>query len=419
MTVRRLLLSLSLAVSLAAAAAPAWAQQDAAESQRRLQEIREERRRLRQELETVRSRVHDVNAEIANIRAQAAQSAALLQELDAQIAAKQAEVAATTRELLLSQDRLAERRALLQRRMRDVYKRGPLQTAQVLLMAESFSDLLNRYKYLYLVTRRDRLLVRDVDRLRQQLAARDQALKAALSDIEYLQVEHRAEFDALRSLEGVQRQTLTSLRSRESTAQRRATELEQDENRLVAVLANLDRRRVDAERTEARRTPAPAPSGGSAPAAPTRTADRGPEAPTLTTADAGALAWPVQGRLVYRFGRETQPNGTTIRWNGVGIAAAAGSPVRVVESGTVVMASSFEGYGPTVVVSHGGGYYSLYLYLRDMSVREGATVTKGQVIGTVGGEQTPEGPHVEFQIRAQGGRAVDPLTWLRRGGGGG
>ena len=36
--------------------------------------------------------------------------------------------------------------------------------------------------------------------------------------------------------------------------------------------------------------------------------------------------------------------------------------------------------------------------------------------GTVGGEQTPEGSHVEFQIRAQGGQAVDPLTWLRSRG---
>jgi septal ring factor EnvC (AmiA/AmiB activator) len=77
------------------------------------------------------------------------------------------------------------------------------------------------------------------------------------------------------------------------------------------------------------------------------------------------------------------------------------------------MAAPFEGYGPTVVVSHGGGYYSLYLYLKDIQVQPGATVAKGQVIGTVGGENTPEGAHVEFQIRTPGGEAVDPLTWLR------
>jgi murein DD-endopeptidase MepM/ murein hydrolase activator NlpD len=66
-----------------------------------------------------------------------------------------------------------------------------------------------------------------------------------------------------------------------------------------------------------------------------------------------------------------------------------------------------------VVVSHGGGYYSLYLYLKQVQVQQGAVITKGQVVGTVGGEHTPEGAHIEFQIRAPGGQAVDPLTWLR------
>ena len=88
--------------------------------------------------------------------------------------------------------------------------------------------------------------------------------------------------------------------------------------------------------------------------------------------------------------------------------------LRAVEAGVAVLAGPFEGYGPTVVVSHGGGYYSLYLYLRDLSVREGDTVGRGQVVGRVGGSRTPEGPHIEFQIRSPGGEAVDPLGWLRR-----
>jgi septal ring factor EnvC (AmiA/AmiB activator) len=64
-------------------------------------------------------------------------------------------------------------------------------------------------------------------------------------------------------------------------------------------------------------------------------------------------------------------------------------------------------------VSHGGGYYSLYLYLREVAVREGEAIARGQVVGSVGGARTPEGAHIEFQIRSPGGEAVDPLTWLR------
>ena len=83
----------------------------------------------------------------------------------------------------------------------------------------------------------------------------------------------------------------------------------------------------------------------------------------------------------------------------------------------MALAGPFEGYGPTVVLSHGGGFYTLYLYLEEIGVREGLDVDAGQVVGTVGGSQTPEGPHLEFQIRAPVGggapQAMDPLQWLR------
>jgi murein DD-endopeptidase MepM/ murein hydrolase activator NlpD len=83
----------------------------------------------------------------------------------------------------------------------------------------------------------------------------------------------------------------------------------------------------------------------------------------------------------------------------------------------VVLAGPFEGYGPTVVLSHGGGFYTLYLYLEEIGVVQGREVQVGQVVGTVGGSDTPEGPHIEFQIRApvagSAPQAMDPLQWLK------
>ncbi|MFW6200059.1 MAG: murein hydrolase activator EnvC family protein, partial [Gemmatimonadota bacterium] len=140
-------------------------------------------------------------------------------------------------------------------------------------------------------------------------------------------------------------------------------------------------------------------------------------APTLDSEAMGSLPWPVEGPVVYRFGPDRRPNGTVLRWNGIGIGAPPGTPVRAVRPGRVVLAGPFEGYGPTVVLSHGGGFYTLYLYLEEIGVVEGRDVEQGQVVGTVGGRDTPEGAHVEFQIRApvQGEtpQAMDPLPWLR------
>ena len=143
---------------------------------------------------------------------------------------------------------------------------------------------------------------------------------------------------------------------------------------------------------------------------------------SMSIADAGSLEWPLDGDLIYRFGQEQRPNGLVLNWNGVGIAGLPGSPVRAARNGLIVLAGPFEGYGPSVVLSHGDGFYSLYLYLEEIRVAEGRSIDMGHVIGTVGGTDTAQGPHIECQVRApiDGGvpEAQDPLEWLKPRAGG-
>ena len=143
---------------------------------------------------------------------------------------------------------------------------------------------------------------------------------------------------------------------------------------------------------------------------------------SMSIADAGSLEWPLDGDLIYRFGQEQLPNGLVLNWNGVGISGLPGSPVRAARNGLIVLAGPFEGYGPSVVLSHGDGFYSLYLYLEEIRVAEGRSIDMGHVIGTVGGTDTAQGPHIEFQVRApiDGGvpEAQDPLEWLKPRAGG-
>ncbi len=143
---------------------------------------------------------------------------------------------------------------------------------------------------------------------------------------------------------------------------------------------------------------------------------------SMSIGDAGSLEWPLDGDLIYRFGQEQRPNGLVLNWNGVGIAGLPGSPVRAARNGLIVLAGPFEGYGPSVVLSHGDGFYSLYLYLEEIRVAEGRSIDVGHVIGTVGGADTAQGPHIEFQVRApiDGGvpEAQDPLEWLKPRAGG-
>jgi septal ring factor EnvC (AmiA/AmiB activator) len=274
---------------------------------------------------------------------------------------------------------------------------GSLHTVRVLLGADSFTDLLNRYRYLRMIASYDRALVERVSELEQALAAQNRELLESLSELGRLRDTKQGEVAALRSVESQREQALEEFRTRERQAQTRLEQLQLDESRMTSLIDNLETRR----RTAEARNPAVA----------------APPSNSLGANDAGRLDWPVDGPILYRFGREERPNGTVLRWNGLGIAARPGAPVRAVRGGTVVMAGPFEGYGPTVVLSHGGGYYTLYLYLEEIGVVQNHTVEQGQVVGTVGGRDTPEGPHLEFQVRApvNGGapRAQDPLAWLR------
>jgi septal ring factor EnvC (AmiA/AmiB activator) len=373
------------------------------ESQQRLEEIRAERTRLEAEMAQVRNRVQGASDDLRNIERRLSASRSVLAELDFQVEATTQGVQESTRDLLLTRERMREGSVVLNRRLRDIYKLGNLHTARVLLGAESFGDLLTRYRYLRMIAAHDRNLVSRVAQLEEALTVQDEELRESLRELGRLRQDQLSEVAELHSVEQERLQTLERFRSDEARTLTRLEQLEADEGRLAGLLDDLELRRLEAERARA--------VGGRS----------GPVANNLTGADAGRLDWPVEGTILYNFGRQQRPDGTVLRFNGIGIAASPGAPVTAVRDGTVVLAGPFEGYGPTVVLSHGGGFYTLYLYLEEVGVVEGRSVSAGQVVGTVGGIGTPEGPHIEFQVRApvDGGspRAQDPLQWLRPGGG--
>jgi murein hydrolase activator len=385
----------------AAAQQPDELRREIQDSQRRLEEIREERARLQREMTALRTRVQDVSGQLRNIERQLSASRSVLAEIDFQVDAVSERSQATSADLLRTREVYRERQALLNLRLRNVYKRGPLHTAQVLLGADSFTDLLNRYRYLQMMADHDHSLLQQVRSLEEALAFQSRDLQESLAEMSRLRQQQLEELAELRQVERTHQETLTQFRSRERQAMSRMDQLAADENRLTGLVAELERRRLEEER---RRAAAAGP--GAAPAA-----------PTLAVEDMGRLDWPVEGELLYRFGPERRPNGTVLRWNGIGIRADPGTPVRAVREGTVAMAGPFEGYGPSVILSHGDGFYTLYLYLQEVGVVEGRRVAAGQVVGTVGGASTPEGPHLEFQVRAPVGggppQAMDPLEWLR------
>jgi septal ring factor EnvC (AmiA/AmiB activator) len=362
-------------------------------SRKRLEEIRRERDRLQQQQERLQGQVHDVNDELHILERQRESTQKIVDEIERQIGGLSGRLDRSSAELILTEDNLAERRAVLERRLVDIYKRGALYTFQALLAAESFGDLLSRYKYLYLTSRQDRALVGDVEKLRNRVVEQRDDLLDVRKQLDRTREEREAEYTKFSELVEARARRLSQLRRTARTTEQRLSELQKDESRLNDLLASLERARRDEVRAPGGAAPVPG---------------------SITTADIGRLDWPVEGAIVYRFGRDTLPSGGIIRWNGIGIAAEAGTPVKAVESGKVRLVGQFGTYGLTVVLEHGNGYYSVYSHLQSAEVQLSATVSRGQTIGTVGGENSDYGPHLHFEIRGENQVALNPVDWLRK-----
>ncbi|HEU5218883.1 MAG TPA: peptidoglycan DD-metalloendopeptidase family protein [Gemmatimonadales bacterium] len=382
-----------LVIVLASApVAPVRAQQpDIEASRKRLEDIRAERDRLRREQDRLESQVRNTGAELNNIERQKEVTNRLVNELERQMRGLGDQLGSSSQQLALAQDNLADRRAVLERRLVDIYKRGPLHTFQVLLTAETFGDLLTRYKYLYLQNRQDRSLVEDIRRLEGRIRQRRGELVNVQEDLDRRREERASELRSYQALAEERTARLGRLKKTSEAGQQRLSQLEKDEARLNDLLASLSTRKST-------RIATPSAPGGT----------------ELTTAELGSLDWPVSGRILFRFGRDTLPSGAVIRRNGIGIAAPLGTPVKAVSSGRVALVQRLGTYGLTVVLEHGNGYFSLYMQLASASVAKDAMIQKGETIGTVGGDNTDQGPHLYFEIRGENQIALDPTDWLRR-----
>jgi len=386
---RALVLGLALMLP---AALPAQSADARIRTQRdELERIRRERADLERRMANLQGDVHDLAEELINLDRQRVATERMLATLDRQMASINGVVQETTDRMTTAEGELAQRRATLQRRLVEIYKRGPLYSAEAMLTARSFGELVARYKYLHEIAVHDRSLVKRLETMRDDISRQRTELVKLRDAVAENRGDKLREEERLASLKRQRASSLQQARRSTQQIQQRLAEIRQSESRLGNVIASIEAERM---RTVAARPNAPRALS------------------TLKTADAGRLDWPVDGPLLYRFGRVINPNNTTTRWNGMGIAAPVGTPVRTVAPGTVVSVGQLGTYGLTVILQHGEGDYSIYASLQGASVRSGTTVRKGDTIGTVGVSDPDLKPHLHFEMRPKG-RAVDPESWLR------
>lgn len=375
------------------------AQQSQQAADQRLREQRDELDRVRREREdlerqasVLRNTAHDLSDEVSNLDRRVEAGVRLVKALDKQLSLISDDADSASARMEAAERELADKRATLHRRVIDVYKRGPLFSVEAMFSAHSFGELVARYKYLHELTLHDRAMVQRVEHLRNEVSGERDRLVTLQMQLGMSRTDRAKEGVRLRELELEQKNNLRIVRQQAKQLADRIERQNRSIAQMEATIAALEtaRKRADAAKPVASRATS-----------------------SIKTTDYGKLDWPVDGPLVYTFGRAQTASNATIHWNGVGIRAALGTPVKSVGAGRVSMVRPLGTYGLTVIVDHGGGDYTIYGSLQKAMVKDGQVVTKGEVIGAVGKSDPDLPEHLHFEIRTGGRDAVDPVRWLR------
>ncbi|MDF2396716.1 murein hydrolase activator EnvC [Pseudomonas protegens] len=395
--------------------------QDIAELKKLLGKLQEEKSGVQKELRGTETEMGKLEKQVEALQKELKKSETELQRLD--------------EEKKKLQSARTEQQRLIAIQARAAYQNGRQEYLKLLLNQqnpEKFARTLTYYDYLsqarleqlknFNETLRQLANVeKDISLQQAQLLVQKSSLDTQREELDKVRKERqlalaklnddvKARDDKLKAREQDQADLAKVLKTIEETLARQAREAE--EARQKALIAQQEAEKKRLREAQADASDAPRKPARSSPGALVSSA--GPSFGGAFAAARGKLPWPVDGRLLARFG-ETRGDDSRSKWDGVMISAAAGSQVHAVHGGRVVFADWLRGAGLLVILDHGNGYLSLYGHNQTLLKEAGDVVKAGESISTVGNSGGQDTPALYFAIRQQG-RPSDPAQWCHAQG---
>ncbi len=302
----------------------------------------------------------------------------------------QGKIAAAEEKLFLTGQELEDaikqrdnRMELMDSRVRMAYTAGAVSYLDVLLSSTSFSDFLDRFDAVESIAAQDRNIAEEKKKYTDEVSDMKVQREQELKEIKKLYDE----------LEGHQAQ------------------LQQDENDKEVLISKIAKEIEDmeeiSEESEKQLTElAKAASALEAKKNRIKNYYKG-----------GKLGMPLKSeyRLSSAFGYRIHPiSGKKKLHAGMDMAAPKGTAVYAAETGVVIVAQSWSGYGNCIIIDHGGGLWTLYGHLMNggILVEKGETVKRGEKIGQVGSTGQSTGNHLHFEVR-KNSEPVNPAPYLK------
>lgn len=314
--------------------------------------------------------------------------------------------------------RIAVRQAAMKKRIRSLYVNGRNSEARVLYSLLTQEGNPDRQVYwVHHILNQDR---QEVDMLQQLVQERDEKKQletAHLSDLKQMRTKKAAEEKGLVSQMNGQEQMLLGLKHDQNMQRRALKEFEQNQKTMLALIKKLEQRRKKEIEQAKKEEAARKAREKSAKSKKDKKKDtKQVSKPKVTVAESvkGPKCMPLKGEIISRYGLQEHPVLHILTRNlGVEIRGKRGASVKSAAAGTVVMVSEIDGRGPSVIIEHAGGTYSVYGHLSSIRVQEGKEVRNCEEIGVVGDVASLNGIKLYFQV-SEGTQTVDPLQWLKQ-----
>lgn len=394
--------------------------QDIAELKKMLGKLQEEKSGVQKDLKTTETEIGDLEKQVEALQEELKKTEGELERLD-------------TEKKKLQSARVEQQR-LIAIQARSAYQSGREEYLKLLLNQqnpEKFARTLTYYDYLskarleqlraFNETLRQLANVeQDISRQQAQLLAqrgnldsRRQALEAVRNErrqvLAKLNGDMKARDQKLQARQQAQADLTKVLKTIEETLARQAREAE--EARQKALLAQREAEKRRQQEALAARSATETPTKKARTTLGPLVSSDGANYGGAFSAARGKLPWPVNGRLLARFG-DARGGDARAKWDGVMIGASPGTQVRAVHGGRVVFADWLRGAGLLVILDHGNGYLSLYGHNQSLLKSAGDIVKAGEAISTVGDSGGQDSSGLYFAIRQQG-RPTDPAQWCR------
>ncbi len=281
-------------------------------------------------------------------------------------------------------------------RVKHIYSKGSLSDLERVLSSTSWRQAVYRAKFLKIISEIDRDTQAKIQSLIKQIKQQKVNLEEKLKKSFSIQKERENRYADLRQKKRAKELELSLIRQNKSDLAEYMKEKQEGVKQLNEIIARIQDEKARFERAERIRRQ--------------QAALQTKKFSSLK----GDLPWPAEGRVTAKFGNQWNSKLKTTTENpGIDIKGKPGSPIRAVLGGIITTITYIRGYGTTIIIDHGGGFYTVYSHVTQVETHVDSEVLAGDVIAFMGDSGSVNGSKLHFEIWGKG-QKLDPEKWLAK-----